>query len=200
MFKQVVRRFVDCSVGKKLLLGFGLVSLLAVLAIAQGQHVTASLLGQSREVGERVTINQLVLQMHAAQKAYALAPGPATQAEVQRLLQALAGRLDELTADRATDTDGLSGSLRAALNSYREQFADFALHQRQAGEALARMQEQAEHARLQFEAVQLDMYDQVRAALNDGQLLGGDPLSLAEQASTLQRELLVARSLEFAYG
>ena len=133
MYKQVVRRFVDCSVGKKLLLGFGLVSLLAVLAIAQGLHATASLLGQSREVGERVTINQLVLQMHAAQKAYALEPGPAALVEVQRLSQALAGHLEDLAA-----ADGLASGLRTALNAYREQFDAFVLHQRQAGSRRAR--------------------------------------------------------------
>ncbi|CAM4055729.1 methyl-accepting chemotaxis protein [Ectopseudomonas alcaliphila] len=199
MLRQVVRLFVDCSVGKKLLLGFGLVSLLAVSAIAQGLHATAFLLEQSQEVGERGKINQLVLQMHAAQKTYALEPEPAKLAEVQRLLQALATRLDELAGEPASRIGELSSTLRNALDGYRTQLGDFVASQRQAGEAQVLMQEQAEHARLQFEAVQMDMVDQVRGALDGGVLLDGDPLSLAEQASTLQRDLLVARSLEFAY-
>jgi len=199
MLRQVVRLFVDCSVGKKLLLGFGLVSLLAVSAIAQGLHATAFLLKQSHEVGERGKINQLVLQMHAAQKTYALEPEPAKLAEVQRLLQALATRLDELAGEPASRIGELSSTLRNALEGYRTQLGDFVASQRQAGEAQALMQEQAEHARLQFEAVQMDMVDQVRGALDGGVQLDGDPLSLAEQASTLQRDLLVARSLEFAY-
>ena len=199
MLRQVVRLFVDCSVGKKLLLGFGLVSLLAVSAIAQGLHATAFLLEQSQEVGERGKINQLVLQMHAAQKTYALEPEPAKLAEVQRLLQALATRLDELAGEPASRIGELSSTLRNALDGYRTQLGDFVASQRQAGEAQALMQEQAEHARLQFEAVQMDMVDQVRGALDSGVQLDGDPLSLAEQASTLQRDLLVARSLEFAY-
>ncbi|MDX5993933.1 methyl-accepting chemotaxis protein [Ectopseudomonas alcaliphila] len=185
--------------GKKLLLGFGLVSLLAVSAIAQGLHATAFLLEQSQEVGERGKINQLVLQMHAAQKTYALEPEPAKLAEVQRLLQALATRLDELAGEPASRIGELSSTLRNALDGYRTQLGDFVASQRQAGEAQVLMQEQAEHARLQFEAVQMDMVDQVRGALDGGVLLDGDPLSLAEQASTLQRDLLVARSLEFAY-
>lgn len=67
MLRQIGRRFVDCSVGQKLVFGFGLVSLLAVLAIAQGLQATASLLKQSGEVGEQVALDQLVLHMHAAQ-------------------------------------------------------------------------------------------------------------------------------------
>lgn len=199
MFRQVVRHIVDCSVGQKLLLGFGLVSLLAVLAIAQGLHATSSLLGQSREVDAQVAINQLVLQMHAAQKAYALAPEPISLAEVERLLQALAEHLDALASESSTEVSALSKQLRASLKAYSEQFADFVSRQHLSAEALARMQEQAENARLQFEAVQMDMYDQVRGALDGSLSLEGDPLSLAEQATTLLRDLLVARSLEFAY-
>jgi methyl-accepting chemotaxis protein len=61
------------------------------------------------------------------------------------------------------------------------------------------MQEQAEQAGLQFEMVELDMYDQVRGVLNSGEALDGDPLSLAEQASALQRKLLITRNSEFLY-
>ena len=199
MFRQIIRRIVDCSVGQKLLLGFGLVSLLAVLAIAQGLHATSSLLGQSREVDAQVTINQLVMQMHVAQKAYAQASEPAKLTEVERLLQALTHHLDALAVESSTEVSELSKRLRTSLEAYGEQFRDFITRQHLSAEALERMQAQAEHARLQFEAVQMDMYDQVRGALDGNLSLEGDPLSLAEQASTLLRDLLVARSLEFVY-
>ena len=199
MLRQIGRRFVDCSVGQKLVVGFGLVSLLAVLAIAQGLHATASLLKQSGEVGEQVAIDQLVLHMHAAQKAYALQPEPARLAEVERLIEDVQARLSAHSGEPASPLNELSRQLRAALDGYRTQFEGFISSQREAREAQAQMEQQADEARLQFEAVQMDMLDQVRGALDGGVLLDADPLSLAEQASTLLRELLVARSLEFAY-
>ncbi len=199
MLRQIGRRFVDCSVGQKLVFGFGLVSLLAVLAIAQGLQATASLLKQSGEVGEQVALDQLVLHMHAAQQAYALQPEPARLAEVERLIQAVQARLSAHSGEPASPLDELSRQLRAALDGYRAQFEGFISSQREAREAQAQMEQQADEARLQFEAVQMDMLDQVRGALDGGVLLDADPLSLAEQASTLLRELLVARSLEFAY-
>nr|WP_322982110.1 methyl-accepting chemotaxis protein [Pseudomonas sp. C11] len=199
MLRQIGRRFVDCSVGQKLVVGFGLVSLLAVLAIAQGLQATASLLKQSGEVGEQVALDQLVLHMHAAQQAYALQPEPARLAEVERLIQAVQARLFAHSGEPASPLDELSRQLRAALDGYRAQFEGFISSRREAREAQAQMEQQADEARLQFEAVQMDMLDQVRGALDGGVLLDADPLSLAEQASTLLRELLVARSLEFAY-
>ena len=199
MLRQIGRRFVDCSVGQKLVFGFGLVSLLAVLAIAQGLQATASLLKQSGEVGEQVALDQLVLHMHAAQQAYALQPEPARLAEVERLIQAVQARLFAHSGEPASPLDELSRQLRAALDGYRAQFEGFISCQHEAREAQAQMEQQADEARLQFEAVQMDMLDQVRGALDGGVLLDADPLSLAEQASTLLRELLVARSLEFAY-
>lgn len=199
MLRQIGRRFVDCSVGQKLVFGFGLVSLLAVLAIAQGLQATASLLKQSGEVGEQVALDQLVLHMHAAQQAYALQPEPVRLAEVERLIQAVQARLSAHSGEPASPLDELSRQLRAALDGYRAQFEGFISSQREAREAQAQMEQQADEARLQFEAVQMDMLDQVRGALDGGVLLDADPLSLAEQASTLLRELLVARSLEFAY-
>jgi methyl-accepting chemotaxis protein len=199
MLRQIGRRFVDCSVGQKLVFGFGLVSLLAVLAIAQGLQATASLLKQSGEVGEQVALDQLVLHMHAAQQAYALQPEPVRLAEVERLIQDVQARLSAHSGEPASPLDELSRQLRAALDGYRTQFQGFISSQREAREAQAQMEQQADEARLQFEAVQMDMLDQVRGALDGGMLLDADPLSLAEQASTLLRELLVARSLEFAY-
>jgi len=43
------------------------------------------------------------------------------------------------------------------------------------------------------------MYDQVRTLLNSERFVGGDPVSLAAQASALQHRLLLARNDEFAY-
>jgi methyl-accepting chemotaxis protein len=199
MLKQTARLLADCSVGQKLLLGFGLVSVLAVAATAQGLYATATLLEHSRQVSAMVAINRMTLQMRNAEKVYALALEPQAMEEVKGLMQALGAHLQALQEQATGDGLALLVAMQQAIDSYQKQFDHFSEHQRLAAEALRHMQEQAEQARLQFEMVELDMYDQVRSVLNSGQALDGDPLSLAEQASALQRRLLLTRNDEFAY-
>jgi methyl-accepting chemotaxis protein len=199
MLKQTARLLADCSVGQKLLLGFGLVSVLAVAATAQGLYATVTLLEYSRQVSAMVAINRMTLQMRNAEKAYALDPHPQAMQEVKGLMQALGAQLQALEQQAAGDGLSLLVAMQQSIDGYRAQFEQFIGHQRLAAEALRHMQEQAEQARLQFEMVELDMYDQVRSVLNSGQALDGDPLSLAEQASALQRRLLLTRNDEFAY-
>nr|WP_158296355.1 methyl-accepting chemotaxis protein [Pseudomonas viciae] len=199
MLKKSARLLADSSVGQKLLLGFGLVSLLAVAAIAQGLYATASLLEHSRQVSAMVEINHLTLQMRNAEKTYALDPQPLAMQEVKALIGALGARLHEVKAQASADDVPLLAAMQQSIDDYQGQFVHFVDHQRLAAQALRHMQEQAEQARLQFETVELDMYDQVRDVLSSGQAQEGDPLSLAEQASALQRKLLVARNNEFLY-
>lgn len=199
MLKQTARLLADCSVGQKLLLGFGLVSVLAVAATAQGLYATVTLLEHSRQVSAMVAINRMTLQMRNAEKAYALDPQPQAMQEVKGLMQALGTQLQTLEQQAAGDGLALLVAMQQSIDGYRAQFEQFIGHQRLAAKALRHMQEQAEQARLQFEMVELDMYDQVRSVLNSGQVLDGDPLSLAEQTSALQRRLLLTRNDEFAY-
>lgn len=199
MLKQTARLLADCSVGQKLLIGFGLVSVLAVAATVQGLYATFTLLEQSRQVNAMVEVNRITLQMRNAEKTYALNSEPQAIQEVKGLMQALGAQLQ--TLEQQAVGDGLSrlATMRQSIDGYREQFEQFIGHQRQAAEALRHMQEQAEQARLEFELVELDMYDQVRIVLNSDLVLNSDPLSLAEQASALQRRLLLTRNNEFAY-
>ncbi|ROM98009.1 hypothetical protein BK656_05850 [Pseudomonas brassicacearum] len=199
MLKKTARLLADCSVGQKLLLGFGLVSLLAVAAIAQGLYATASLLEHGRQVGDMVEIHRLTLQMRNAEKAYALDPTPSAMRQVRELIQALDAQLQKVETGASNKDVPVLTAMQQSVDGYEGQFAHFIDHRRLAVDALGHMQEQAEQARLQFEAVELDMYDQVRGVLNSGQALEGDPLSLAEQASALQRKLLLTRNREFLY-
>jgi methyl-accepting chemotaxis protein len=178
MLKPIARLLADCSVGQKLLLGFGLVSVLAVVAIAQGLYATASLLEQGRQVSAMVAINNLTLQMRNAEKRYALDPAAAAMQEVEELGRALETQLRTLQAQAADDGLPMLVAMQQSIGGYQALFAQFVGQQRLATEALRHMQEQAEQARLQFEMVELDMYDQVRGVLNSGQVKEGDPLSL----------------------
>uniref|UniRef100_UPI0030DA0964 methyl-accepting chemotaxis protein n=2 Tax=Pseudomonas sp. EA_35y_Pfl2_R5 TaxID=3088690 RepID=UPI0030DA0964 len=199
MLKPIARLLANCSVGQKLLLGFGLVSVLAVAAIAQGLYATASLLEHGRQVSAMVAINNLTLQMRNAEKRYALEPTATAMQEVEALVHTLNSQLRELQTQATADALPVLVAMQQAIVGYQQLFEQFVGHQHLAAEALRHMQEQAEQARLQFEMVELDMYDQVRGVLNSGQALEGDPLSLAEQASALQRKLLVTRNSEFLY-
>jgi methyl-accepting chemotaxis protein len=199
MLKQIARLLADCSVGQKLLLGFGLVSVLAVVAIAQGLYATASLLENGRQVSAMAAVNRLTLQMRNAEKRYALDPSAAATQEVEDLVRTLEIQFASMQAQATADGLSMLVAMQQSIDGYQRLFSQFVGHQRLATVALQHMQEQAEQARLQFEMVELDMYDQVRGVLNNGQALEGDPLSLAEQASALQRKLLVTRNSEFLY-
>ena len=199
MLTYVFRLFANRSVGQKLLTGFGLVSSLAVLATALGFYSTDTLLEHSRQVREMVAINQLTLQMRNAEKDYALHQSPQSIASLQQLIAAIEPRLQALQV-RADGADvSLLAAIGQSISDYREQFERSVVNERQARAALEGMQVQAEQARVQFEIVELDMYDQVRGVLSSGQSLNGDPLALAEQASTLIRKLLTARNSEYLY-
>jgi methyl-accepting chemotaxis protein len=137
--------------------------------------------------------------MRNAEKRYALDPAAAAMQEVEELGRALETQLRTLQAQAADDGLPMLVAMQQSIGGYQALFAQFVGHQRLATEALRHMQEQAEQARLQFEMVELDMYDQVRGVLNSGQVQEGDPLSLAEQASALQRKLLITRNSEFLY-
>lgn len=199
MLMYVSRLFADRSVGQKLLTGFGLVSSLAVLATALGFYSTDTLLEHSRQVREMVAINQLTLRMRNAEKEYALHQSPQSIESLQRLIAAIEPRLQALQVQADGDDVSLLVAIRQSISDYREQFERSVGNERQARAALEGMQVQAEQARVQFEIVELDMYDQVRGVLSSGQSLNGDPLALAEQASTLIRKLLTARNSEYLY-
>lgn len=199
MLKPIARLLANCSVGQKLLLGFGLVSVLAVAAIAQGLYATASLLEHSRQVSAMAEVNRLTLQLRNAERRYALEPTDSATQEVENRVRALESQFRAMQAQTTGDDLSLLVAMQQSIEGYQALFTQFVGHQRLAAEALRHMQEQAEQARLQFEMVELDMYDQVRGVLNSGQALEGDPLSLAEQASALQRKLLITRNSEFLY-
>ncbi|HEX5841119.1 MAG TPA: methyl-accepting chemotaxis protein [Pseudomonas sp.] len=199
MLKPIARLLADCSVGQKLLLGFGLVSVLAVIAIAQGLYATASLLEHGRQVSAMAEVNRLTLQLRNAERRYALEPTDSATQEVEERVRALESQFRAMQAQTTGDDLSMLVAMQQSIEGYQQLFEQFVGHQHLAAEALRHMQEQAEQARLQFEMVELDMYDQVRGVLNSGQALEGDPLSLAEQASALQRKLLITRNSEFLY-
>ena len=199
MLKAFARLLADRSVGQKLLMGFGLVSSLAVLAIAQGMHATSSLLEHGAQVSAMTALNQTTQHMRYAEKAYALEPQASAAEDVRRLGDDLQAFVAQMSREAASDDRPALLSIAEAAQRYQVLFEQFVEHQTTAANALSHMQAQAEQARLEFESVELDMFDQVRSLMSRTDVQQGDPLSLAEQAAALQRRLLISRNDEFLY-
>ena len=199
MLKAFARLLADRSVGQKLLMGFGLVSSLAVLAIAQGLHATSSLLEHGAQVSAMTALNQTTQHMRYAEKAYALEPQASAAEDVRHLGDDLQAFVALMSREAASDDRPALLSIAEAAQRYQVLFEQFVEHQTAAANALSHMQAQAEQARLEFESVELDMFDQVRSLMSRTDVQQGDPLSLAEQAAALQRRLLMSRNDEFLY-
>jgi len=126
MLKQIALWLADCSVGQKLLLGFGLVSVLAVAAIAQGLYATVTLLGHSREVSVMVDINRTTLQMRNTEKDYALDPSPQVGQKVWDLMLELEAQLQMLEQQATGEDLSVLVAMQQSVGAYREQFSSSA--------------------------------------------------------------------------
>lgn len=197
MLHSATRLFVDLSVGKKLLVGFGLVLLLTVAVTGAGfVAVQAVMKGHAQSLGLS-TINEQVLGARRMERDYAISH---SEVDAQRMRDRLAMVRAELAEQIARATPTEREHLQAmdtAAADYLQQFDASVQQQARADESRMQMDEAAQEARSQFEMIELDMYDAVRELrLAGDQLRGSDPLTLAETASNLSKRMLELRSHE----
>nr|WP_079752825.1 methyl-accepting chemotaxis protein [Pseudomonas aeruginosa] len=192
------RRLTDLSVGRKLMLAFGMVSVLSLIAIAIAFHSAQTLLADNRHNQAIAEINLLLLQARGAEKDFALGAGKASVQELGSLLDVLERRVDEMPADTVSDHARLD-AIRTGARAYRRQFEQFVADAQQASQALEEMREQADEARIQFEFVEMDMYSSLRETMLDHNELNADTITFAESASKLVRLLLAVRNREYGY-
>ncbi|MCY1280267.1 Methyl-accepting chemotaxis protein McpQ [compost metagenome] len=188
----------DLPVGRKLMLAFGMVSLLSLAAIAIAFQSAQTLLADNRQNQAIAEINLLLLQARGAERDFALNADEATVQQVDSALTALAQRVDGLRAGTSTDFAQLD-EVRTSAQAYRRQFSQFVADSRRAAQALDDMQKQADEARIQFEFVELDMYSSLRESMTGHGELNADTLTFAESASALLRLLLAVRNREYSY-
>ncbi|UCJ15949.1 methyl-accepting chemotaxis protein [Pseudomonas sp. MM211] len=197
MLHSATRLFVDLSVGKKLLMGFGLVLLLTVAVTGSGfVAVQAVMKGHAQSLGLS-TIDAQILGARRMERDYAISH---SEADAQRMREQLAkvrtGLAEQIASATPTERERLQ-AMDTATADYLQQFDASVQQQARASEARTQMSEAAQEARSQFEMIELGMYDAVRELrLAGDQLRGSDPLTLAETASNLSKRMLELRSHE----
>ncbi|MDH4568240.1 HAMP domain-containing protein [Pseudomonas sp. BN414] len=199
MLQRTIFFLADLNVGKKMMLAFGLVSLLSIAAIAMALKTAELLLDgnrQSQAIGE---LNLLLQEARGAEKDFSLT-GKQENADLLELkLSKLDIRVNEILEDRSTVNHEQLKKIRLNARAYREQFDHFHATKTQSDLALAEMQKQAENARIQLEFVELDMFSALRESVNGQGELDPNTLTFAENSSTLLRLLLQMRGYEFGY-
>lgn len=199
MPQQITARLADLSVGGKLLLAFGLVSVLSVSAIAIAFQSSSLLQSGSRQSQAIAEINLLLLQARSIEKDFALTATPTHADQLRQMLSKLDSLAKGLEANAdASSLDRLE-EIRSSSLKYQDQFSTFTDDTYRAKKALADMQTQAEEARSQFEFVELDMFSALRESVTGQAQLNPNALTFTEDSSLLIRTLLAIRNGEYAY-
>ncbi|WP_036996903.1 methyl-accepting chemotaxis protein [Metapseudomonas resinovorans] len=199
MLQPIQSGLANLSVGRKLMLAFGIVSALSLAAIAIAIQAAQTLFSESQQNQAIAEINLLLLQARGAEKDFALNHGAPAVERLDQALAALGKRVDTLRSEDAIgleQLDAVTGSVR----DYRMQFQQFVDDSRSAEKAFEDMQKQADEARIQFEFVELDMFSSLRDTMSNQGQLNPDTLTFAETASSLLRKLLAVRNREYVYG
>lgn len=198
MFKSATRLFANLAVGKKLLIGFGLVLLLTAAMTVSGYLAVQAVLKGHEQVGELAQVNQEILQARRLERNFAIEQTEDSAARVRESLLKVQGMLEHLGQDVAESSR--IQTMQQATSEYLKQFDNYVEQQGKAREARQDMRTAAAEARDQFEVIELDMYDAVRELrLQGDRLRGSDPLTLAETASGLSKRMLDLRSQESLY-
>nr|WP_160336930.1 methyl-accepting chemotaxis protein [Pseudomonas citronellolis] len=199
MLQPLLNCLTNLPVGRKLMLAFGMLSVLSLAAIGLAIQSAKSLLEGAQQSQTMADINLLLLQARSAEKSFALSHDEDSVQILGQRLDELEQRVEELRTGDSTSLDRLN-DIRTSVQTYRNQFNQFVAGTQDALQTFEVMQKQADEARIQFEFVELDMYSSLREVMNSQGSLNPDTLTFAENASALLRQLLAIRTREFAFA
>jgi methyl-accepting chemotaxis protein len=189
----------NLPVGQKLLIAFGLVTLLSLAAIGIAFQASNALLSDSARGQSIAAINLILLQARSAERDFALTPDAAKAGKVEDAISQLDDRVEGLLVASDAGSAAKLKQVRLSSQTYRDQFEVFVRSSSDSALTLTEMHKQADQARIQFEFVELDMFDALRTSLTNQSEADPATLTRAESASKLMRMLLGARILEFAF-
>ena len=155
MLHSATRLFVDLSVGKKLLVGFGLVLLLTVAVTASGfVAVQAVMKGHAQSVSLS-TIDAQILGARRMERDYAISHSDAdAQRMREQLAKVRAGLAEQITAATPAERERLQ-AMDVATADYLQQFDAGVQQQARASEARKQMDEAAQEARSQLSLIHI---------------------------------------------
>ncbi|MCQ4260588.1 methyl-accepting chemotaxis protein [Stutzerimonas stutzeri] len=180
----------NLSVGAKLSLGFGLVSL-STLAVAATAFIALHVLDERHEaMREASSIQSLMQQARVAEKAFGLE----LSGEAAEKVGTLVGDLLGYQQSGVLTSDGL-----AAAQRYLDQFGRYVKAQQNARAARLRMQQTAKTLGERFTLVMLDQLDALNLLAEQGQPADPQRMLQLEQASTLRDRLANVRDSELYF-
>jgi methyl-accepting chemotaxis protein len=190
MGRLMISRFINLSVGSKLLLGFGVMAALTLLVALGGSWAMREALQQSARIERLAQVNVQILQARNAEKDFALQHDEVSAARVSEAV-------GELVQYLQGESDG--AEILAASDAYQTQFAEYRRQDDKAQAALLSMQAAATHARCQFESVEQDLFEALGSMLDGAGSLNGDVLSLAQGSTALMGKLMAVGDWERTY-
>ncbi|CAI8777583.1 Methyl-accepting chemotaxis protein McpQ [Pseudomonas sp. IT-P253] len=198
MLRVASRACANLAVGKKLILGFGMVLGLTLTVAITGLYAVNAIIQRHTRAVLLTQVNTQILQTRQAEKDFALTRNAESVREVNARLDKATLQINNLNA--AGPADPNLKKMTDAVVIYRQQFQDYVEQVAKAQTARNVISEDANDARRQFEVIEQDMYNAARdEQLAKNILRGGDPLSLAESASKLSKYMLDLRSNESLY-
>ena len=192
--------FTNLPVGRKLAIGFGTVLALTLAVTATGFYAVEATVAGSQRINKLAGINAGILDARGDERDFALTREERAAAELRSGLASIDSELDALGASsNEAEQAGLT-RIRQAVDAYAAQFDEYRELINRGQQLSAQMGETAQRSREEFEFIELDMYDAVRALRLEGdRLKGSDPLTIAEATSGLTKQVLDMRTLENAF-
>ncbi|UVO16780.1 methyl-accepting chemotaxis protein [Stutzerimonas stutzeri] len=198
--RSLTQLFTHLSVGKKLALGFGMVLLLTLAVAATGFVAVDATVARSQQISQVAQINAEILDARGLERDYALTRQEQSATALGEVLAKLTGELDALAANASAAEQANLQQIRQAAQEYGRLFDEYRQLITRGAELRVRMGTAAQTSREEFEFIELDMYDAVRALRLEGdRLKGSDPLTIAEATSGLTKNILDLRTQENAY-
>ncbi|TBV00133.1 methyl-accepting chemotaxis protein [Stutzerimonas kirkiae] len=198
--RSLVGIFIDLGVGKKLLLGFGVVLLLTLAVAATGFYAVTGIIGRAQQVDQLAHVNALMLSARGQERDFALTRNSASAVALRDSLAALQAALQELAGTASVREQADLSAIASAAQEYGRQFERYGALIEQVAGLREHMDQSAQNSRYEFEGIELEMYDAVRALRLEGdRLRGSDPLTVAEAASGLTKNILDLRTFENVY-
>ncbi|KIL05809.1 chemotaxis protein [Stutzerimonas stutzeri] len=190
----------NLPVGRKLAIGFGTVLALTLAVTATGFYAVEATVAGSQRINKLAGINAGILDARGDERDFALTREERAAAELRSGLASIDSELDALGASsNEAEQAGLT-RIRQAVDAYAAQFDEYRELINRGQQLRAQMGETAQRSREEFEFIELDMYDAVRALRLEGdRLKGSDPLTIAEATSGLTKQVLDMRTLENAF-
>ena len=191
----------NLSVGKKLAMGFGVVTVLSLCVAAAGLYSVEAIRDIGRVQYELAEVKALLLQARGHEKDYARSHAEQDARQVKRFITAASAKIDSIVTSVGKADASSVLEMKQAAEEYFRQFEVFRLEQRRSLTALSQMQAQADEMSVQFESVEMDMFDAARALAEGGDSAAIDSgIILVQDSTKLLGNLGKLRSAEHGYA